>query len=219
MMTQEVRVDFRAPMPIFPLADFVLLPQNILPLHVFEPRYREMVSRALDRDGLIAMARFDGHIDLDDYLYGRPPLRPVLCLGTVCEYEQLDDGRFLLLLQGVCRCQAVREIQNEPYRTFLLEPFHHRGESGAALDVVRQRILDIVNDHLFDGSEAMERCRTFSELAPSTSDLIDLVAFNLLPEGEDRYHILAEPDPVSRAVWLIHRLSIIGNERRRGGLN
>lgn len=121
---QSIQVNFGRPMPIFPLDQVTLLPQQVLPLHIFEPRYRQMVEHALDGAGQIAMAVFDADAWREEY-HGRPAVRPAVCVGQIVQHEKLEDGRYNLLLQGVCRARIVGE--DEPgggrlYRTALLEP-------------------------------------------------------------------------------------------------
>jgi Lon protease-like protein len=98
--------------PIFPLAGAILFPRSQLPLHIFEPRYREMVRDAIDGAGRIAMIQ-PHRID-DDNL---APLFEVGCIGDVVGVEELDDGRFNLVLLGSDRFRLVSEAEiDAPYR-------------------------------------------------------------------------------------------------------
>ena len=73
--------------PIFPLAGAILFPRSQLPLHIFEPRYREMVRDALDGPGQIGMIQ---PLTMED---GDPPLFEVGCVGEIVGFEELEDGR------------------------------------------------------------------------------------------------------------------------------
>jgi Lon protease-like protein len=98
--------------PIFPLAGAILFPRSQLPLHIFEPRYREMVRDAIDGAGRIAMIQ-PHRID-DDNL---APLFEVGCIGDVVGVEELDDGRFNIVLLGSDRFRLVSEAEiDAPYR-------------------------------------------------------------------------------------------------------
>lgn len=88
---------------IFPLPGALLFPRGHLPLHIFEPRYRAMVSDALARDRRIAMIQPKGPGE-------PPPLFDVGCVGHIREIERLDDGRFNLVLEGISRFRIVREL-------------------------------------------------------------------------------------------------------------
>jgi hypothetical protein len=90
--------------PVFPLSGAILLPRTQLPLHIFEPRYRAMVRDALAGDRLIGMVQ---PRDL-----GEPPaLYGTGCLGRIESAEELEDGRFNIVLEGVGRFRVVREVE------------------------------------------------------------------------------------------------------------
>ena len=92
--------------PVFPLPGVLLLPRARLPLHIFEPRYRAMTMDALDADGMIAMAQPRDPESAD----ASPALYDVACLGRIVESEQLEDGRWLLTLEGVIRLRIREEL-------------------------------------------------------------------------------------------------------------
>ncbi|HEX8937616.1 MAG TPA: LON peptidase substrate-binding domain-containing protein [Sphingomicrobium sp.] len=106
-MSRTIRV------PIFPLPGAILFPRSQLPLHIFEPRYREMVRDAIDGAGRIAMVQ---PLRLDDD--NRAPLYQVGCVGEVVGVEELEDGRFNIVLLGSNRFRLVREAEvNTAYRS------------------------------------------------------------------------------------------------------
>src|SRR6476469_5242590 len=94
-------------LPLFPLPNVVLFPNVFLPLHIFEPRYREMVADALTADRLIGMVLLRPGWDRD--YEGRPPIFPIGCSGVMTHVEQLDDGRFNIVLRGLERFRVVDE--------------------------------------------------------------------------------------------------------------
>ena len=96
--------------PVFPLAGALLFPRSQLPLHIFEPRYRAMVRDALAGDRLIGMVQ-----PRDS---GQPPgLFQIGCIGRIEASEQLDDGRFNIVLEGVSRFRIAAEpVVETPYR-------------------------------------------------------------------------------------------------------
>lgn len=96
--------------PIFPLAGALLFPRSQLPLHIFEPRYRAMVRDALASDRLIAMIQ---PRDEDE----PPELFEVGCIGRISACDELDDGRFNIVLEGLSRFRIAREAEvATPYR-------------------------------------------------------------------------------------------------------
>lgn len=95
--------------PIFPLPRVVLLPSEVLPLHVFEPRYIEMVRDAVASHRVIGMVEvLPGH---EDELPLSPPVRDFGCVGFIAAHEELEDGRFLLWLLGLERFHIERELE------------------------------------------------------------------------------------------------------------
>ena len=100
--------------PLFPLAGAILFPRAQLPLHIFEPRYREMVRDAVDGDGRIAMIQ----PQLVETREGRDPaLYAVGCVGEIVTLEELQDGRFNIVLNGSNRFRLMSEVDLEtPYR-------------------------------------------------------------------------------------------------------
>lgn len=98
--------------PIFPLAGAILFPRSQLPLHIFEPRYREMVRDAIEGSGQIAMIQ---PLRLDDN--NEAPLYGVGCVGELVGIEELEDGRYNIVLLGSHRFRLVREAEvDSPYR-------------------------------------------------------------------------------------------------------
>jgi Lon protease-like protein len=100
--------------PIFPIAGAILFPRAQLPLHIFEPRYREMVRDAVDSGGHIAVVQ----PQLVEPRPGEEPLvYPVGCVGELVGLEELQDGRFNIVLNGSNRFRIIAEVDLEtPYR-------------------------------------------------------------------------------------------------------
>ncbi len=107
-------MDFPSTIAIFPLPNVVLFPEVDLPLHIFEPRYREMVHDAMEGDRLIGMVllKADWRSDYE----GAPAIYPVGCVGHIDKFEQLEDGRSNLVLRGRRRFEVVEEIEGKAYR-------------------------------------------------------------------------------------------------------
>jgi Lon protease-like protein len=105
-MSRSLRV------PLFPLPGAILFPRAQLPLHIFEPRYREMVKDAIDGAGRIAMIQ-PHRLDDDN----QAPLYAVGCIGEVVGVEELDDGRYNIVLLGSNRFRVIKEAEvDAPYR-------------------------------------------------------------------------------------------------------
>jgi Lon protease-like protein len=99
-MSRTVRI------PIFPLGGAILFPRSQLPLHIFEARYREMVRDVIDGAGRIGMIQPQG-FDEDD----SGPLYAVGCVGEIVGIEELEDGRFNIVLLGSNRFRMIAETE------------------------------------------------------------------------------------------------------------
>jgi Lon protease-like protein len=111
-----IRGGFPRAVPIFPLPGSVLFPGALMPLHIFEPRYRTMVSDAMSEgDGLIAMAML-AQCTQEEYR-DRPPFHESVCVGHVLNHETLPGGRSNIVLVGVSIGQAIAREDEAPYRS------------------------------------------------------------------------------------------------------
>jgi hypothetical protein len=186
-------IDFQLPIPIFPLPNTVLLPRAVLPLHLFEPRYRDMARDALDDTRLIATALLKEGYE-ESYHTHRAPIHPTVCVGRVLECERLPDGRYNLLLQGVCRAAIVTENQDKLYRRGILKPMTCAdAEMNGSAKIARQQLVDLLTGELFSvlpGVESLIRVADCDEL--STTDVVDVLAFSLIASPACRQAFLEE---------------------------
>jgi hypothetical protein len=97
-----------AVLPIFPLEGAVLLPHGHLPLHIFEPRYRNLLEEALGQGRMLGMIQPRG--GLPQPVPDDAPLFPAGCAGRVVQFSETEDGRYLITLKGVCRFRILAEL-------------------------------------------------------------------------------------------------------------
>ncbi len=106
--------------PLFPLPNVVLFPTVSLPLHIFEPRYREMVADALDADRIIGMVLlrpgWEGEYE------GRPPIYSIGCAGLITHAERQPDGRYNVVLRGLHKFRINEEDHSRRYRMAAIDP-------------------------------------------------------------------------------------------------
>lgn len=202
-------------MPVFPLREVVLLPHAAIPLHIFEPRYREMIEDALDGAGQIAMAVFEGERWQQEY-HGRPPIRPAVCIGQILQHEKLPDGRYNIVLQGICRARIEEEVggadSETEYRVARLAPVG-LSDSEESLEVSRERIRDLLDTaqlrQFVDlrGQPIAETLLGYVERpdVPTTA-IVDLVGHLIVREPNVKYGLLAEGDAEHRADIVEHEL-------------
>jgi len=131
--------------PIFPLPNVVFFPRTYLPLHVFEPRYRQMVTDATAGGQCIAMALLKEGWESE--YYGNPPIYPLVCVGRLMSVQPLPDGRSHILLQGLERCEIREEHFDRPYREATIAVQPQSTEAGLPRDV-RRRLVEALAEYL-----------------------------------------------------------------------
>lgn len=98
-------------LPIFPLPDIVFFPHTLLPLHIFEARYRAMVTDALDRDRRLAIVGFKPGYEAT--YAGKPAVHAVAGAGVIVNAERLPTGRYNIVMRGECRVRIVAELPTD----------------------------------------------------------------------------------------------------------
>ncbi len=107
--------------PLFPLPDFVLFPQVTQPLHIFEPRYRQMMADVLAGDRLLVLGTLKPNWD-QLYETKTAPVFSDVCLGRVMLDREMDDGKYIIILRGLCRARIRAEkLTTTPYRQVELD--------------------------------------------------------------------------------------------------
>ena len=134
-----------ARIPVFPLPNVVLFPKTYLPLHIFEPRYRAMVSDAAMNGQCIGMALLKEGWETD--YYGHPPVFSMGCVGRLVSVQPLADGRSNILLQGLERFEIEREWYDKAYREATIA-VTVRGIEASLEPTVRQRLFTILESYL-----------------------------------------------------------------------
>ena len=132
--------------PIFPLSGVLLLPRSPLPLHIFEPRYRAMARDALAGDGYIAMVQPSDSANQA----ANPAIYTVACLGKIINSEELDDGRYNIILRGHSRLRVVQELPlKDGYRRIEADYSAFRGDRDVPTDSVdRDAVIAEVERYL-----------------------------------------------------------------------
>jgi Lon protease-like protein len=187
-------------LPIFPLPRLVFFPNTMLPLHVFEPRYRKMLADCLETHGAMAVVRLDPRGARGD------GIARVAGAGVVVHHEPLGDGRSNLVLAGAARVMLEELPFCPPYRrarATVLEPVHthvpdkdHAALVAAATDFVRE-----VRRHDSDFSFELPSSRGPGVLA-------DVCAAHLIVDADVRQRLLEELDDAVRVRAVIDELAV-----------
>ncbi len=187
--------------PIFPLPNVVLFPGVFLPLHIFEPRYREMVADALDGDRLIGMVLLHPAGDRADE--GAPAVYPVGCAGLITHVESLDDGRYNIVLRGLGRFRILDEDRSRAYRIARVESLPDgTSEAERTLGPEERHRLEAMILPSLDGNEV--------RLPPNLSDeeLVNALSQYLRLEPLERQALLEQTGLAARCRALVELLEM-----------
>lgn len=193
-----------ASLKIFPLPSAVLLPGGVMPLHIFEPRYRALVADALATDSVMALGGLEPGWEAN--YSGKPGLSPLCCAGIVLSSELQDDGRYNILLRGVMRARVLEELTaDKPYREVKVEllpdaPFH-----GAEEELVRQAILELA------ARVPQGVAQNLVQMASRASGgmLADVVASAIISDTDARIAILHELDVKARLSRVLDEVGVL----------
>lgn len=198
--------------PLFPLPSVVLFPRAVLPLHIFEDRYRNMTADALTGDRRIAMALLKP--GWEKSYYGRPPIEPVVCVGEILSSEKLPDGKYNFLLQGTTRARVVREVQSDkPYRRAELSPLEQIPVLEIDLEPARRRIEQIFTQSSLAKSPAGQQFARLVRSHLPTPEVADLAAFTFIDDVSTKQSLLAETDIRQRIERIIDLLTPMAQPR------
>ncbi len=188
--------------PIFPLPNVVLFPKTLLPLHIFEQRYRTMTREAIAGDGEIVIVLLKEGWEAE--YEKNPPVHEVACLGKIESHEQLDEGKYNIVLTGLKRVRIVRELEHSPYRMAEIELLDDQACDDHEEDVVKRRnhmagLFARFTELATSGKNAA------AELVPQLDfeALVNLVASTLNLPPEEKQSLLEMDDPVLRCDSLI----------------
>lgn len=181
--------------PVFPLSGALLLPFAHRPLNVFEPRYVEMVDAALRGDRLIGLIQPED--TSEESPRGRAPLQKVGCLGRLTHFEENGDGRYFIILEGICRFEVVSELTvMTPYRQCLIDVTRFTADFDRALGeeaVDRPRVIKMMRDYAEYGGFELN----WKEIEQTrTADLVNFCCM-VSPYGAAEKQLLLEADTLA----------------------
>ena len=189
--------------PIFPLPNAVLFPNVFMPLHIFEPRYRAMVSDALAGDRIIGMVLLRPGFEAE--YEGRPPVYPTGCAGVITHSEALPDGRFNIVLRGIEKFRILGEDESKAYRLAHVEAVSETvaEQERPAIRQYRHRLEALM-------AAAMERSGAEPKFPPAVpdEDLVNALAQYMSLEPIERQALLEQPGCLARCRALIELLEM-----------
>lgn len=204
--------------PIFPLPDAVLFPGMVMPLHIFEPRYRKMLADALAGEKLIAMARLKAGWQ-SEYL-GRPPIYEILGVGRVGASQELADGTSNIALIGIARCQIREELSRDlPYRLAEVTLLKDRPLKGPEVQKQAKESRDALCSIAAElirktmNAEAREVMQRSLEERQEAGQAADFLASVFVQDPDLRQGLLENLDPLDRCRRVLAMVSQMAHGR------
>jgi Lon protease-like protein len=202
-------------LPIFPLPNVVLFPNVFLPLHIFEERYRQMVTEALADERMIGMVLLQPGYEKD--YEGAPPVYSIGCAGLITHVERLDDGRFNIVLRGLERFRVIGEEEPSAavlYRRAYIAPLAEVSapDRPELLKSERQK-LELLLAPLFSGTLA---ARGLPQQMPD-DELINALAQYLELEPIEKQALLERDGALARCRSLVELLEMNALMEKGGG--
>ena len=203
------QLELPAQIPVMVLPNCNLLPHGLLPLYIFEPRYRQMLADALESNRMFAIGCADPESAMTS---PEPEVSEYSCAGMVRACVGGDDGTSHLILQGVQRIRFCGwPTTSTPYRVAEIEPvpsFNENAESSKALanraiDLAREQINTGLSAH---GPQALEEMEAINDPEP----LADLIAYHLIRDPQRRQALLEIQEIGERLRFVIAELSEVG---------
>ena len=190
---------------VFPLPNATLFPGALLPLHVFEARYRDLVRDALAGSKTFAIARLKPGFETD--YEGRPPVFEVCGAGRIVEHVAHNDGRYHLLLRGVSRVRIVRELPPAtPYRVVSGEVIDDLPLDRALGSALERKIHELWSVLAPELPEVLRDLGDVTHGAEGSGAFADRVAAVMAGDAELGQALLSEADPCERLRMITERL-------------
>ena len=206
-----------AALPIFPLPGSALFPGSVLPLHVFEPRYRELVADVLAERRLMAIARLQP--GFEDQYDGRPPVFEICGAGFIAEHQRRSDGRYDILLRGLSRVRIVREHPPASrYRVVQATALPDLPVDPAVTSALEQKLASLWADLAPHLPDALRDLSALTKEARSGGAVADRLAGALFADPELTQRLMTELDPAERLGHITEQLSELAEQlgKKRG---
>jgi len=205
--------DFDGKVRLFPLPNLVLFPYVMQPLHIFEPRYRDLLEDALASDRLIAMVVLSSGWERN--YEGRPAIHPIACISRITAYSRLADGTYNVLLLGLRRARIIRELA--PLRRFREAEVELCEDIYPAEHVLHQASLKQALSHALMAllpklPEVNEQLDQLLGNDVPLGILSDVISYMLDIDLAEKQKLLAEPNVYRRAELLLTHLSVAATD-------
>ena len=186
MISQEIEIPREV--PVMTLSQTVLFPQAMMPLFIFEPRYREMLSTVLEGDRIFAVAALDERDENAEVLETPYSIAGV---GVVRACKQNPDGTSNLILQGLARVEFENFVCEEPYRRARIQQLISESDgSEETLGSIQPTLLALVQIQMRLGAEIPQEVLQFLSNLKEPESVLDLAIYTLCPSGSFKQDLL-----------------------------
>lgn len=191
--------DFSGIVPVFPLSSIVFFPNTLLPLHIFEQRYRLMLDDALNTEKIICMALLKPGWEKN--YYKTPEIYTIAGMGRIVSTEKSEDGKSNIVLYGLKRVKIVEEINQTPYRLARIEILEN-SDSGST-EHYREKLAYLVTtwNDMIDRKNKEHLIKVNMKLP--LENLTDVLSSVLMTNVLDKQKMLEETDVSKRAETLV----------------
>ena len=130
--------------PVFPLSNFIMFPGTTVPLNVFEPRYLQMVNESMKSHRMIGMVQ-----PKKSGMLKKPDLYEIGCVGKITSFNETEDGRILIILNGVCRFKIISESKTDKlYRSCKVQYSYYSKDISLKCNEVNFSDLNIIMENM-----------------------------------------------------------------------
>ncbi|HKD68125.1 MAG TPA: LON peptidase substrate-binding domain-containing protein [Candidatus Binataceae bacterium] len=197
--------------PLFPLPNLVLFPHTDVPLHIFEPRYRQMIADVAEGERIVGMTLLKDDWERD--YYANPDIYTVGCAGKIDKLVQMPNGRYNLILQGLSEFKVTRELRDRPYRQAEVEWCGVPPESLAMNDQTMTHLRELLLSYIGEPAKAAWRT-VVEERGLRGAQLVNFLCFHLDLSPLEKQTLLEALD--QRATCLLDVLTFKLAERNAG---
>ncbi len=199
-MSLELEIPLQVPVMTLPSITF--FPQAILPLHIFEPRYRLMLQETLDRDRLFAVATLDPKGEIEESPHS------VATVGIIRACHKNENGTSDLLLQGLARVRVEAIVREAPYRLIQIQALaSHAGATAETNGALRDQLASLLRTKHRLGGDVSKELLQFLRTVPELDTFVDLAAFAACSDPQVRLALLSTLDTHQRLQLLLRHVT------------
>lgn len=187
-MLQQQEIEIPREVPVMTMSQTILFPQAMMPLFIFEPRYREMLDHVLETDRIFAVAALD---DREDDAEALETPYSVAGVGVIRACKQNPDGTSNLILQGLARVKFEDIVSEEPYRRARIHQLMSQSDgSEKTLNSIQPTLLALIQTQIRLGARIPQEVLQFLSNIRDPESVLDLAIYTLCPDSRFKQELL-----------------------------